>query len=567
VGRSLREGAATRTFTGRIARDMGGAQSRTRLRLLTHQGRTVNRMRDRLNKLTPKERFAAREMYALGVRGGPDGIRALERRLAQLDADSPDAEAIRTILADPEAHLTARAGEVADELTALQVKAASRDPRLPVATEQLRRLGEQARLLGLERGPNVGRFVEKVRQIEEKTGATGLTRLAMDVARATPAERPALAKKLARRIEVQANAARRDVVTAQRRAAVAQAQVEATGRITTPEVQAARRELAQATIARETATTPTARADARERVRTARQAVREAEASAPVGTEAQRARAVRHKHVAAARKETVEHLEKFEKATRKVHKKAKAGAKAFDPRDLEDYDKFAARVRAAADEAGLAEPAYWKGVLEGDLEQSGAANYAAGSGMRMGAKPKRTEYKLSAQGRGERDPEVLIRGVEANIKRRFQHELVVRNVETHAFPWSKNDGRGMTVDEIKFYAKDHGIDPDSIHIQDTRVVTRTQEGVPADLADDITSDRGEIVPLSKGIAQNRYLAMPSEVGETLNTAARALDTKFFRGMEILLKQKPARIMLGAFNIPWLAFQFASNGFLTGLGRA
>jgi hypothetical protein len=61
--------------------------------------------------------------------------------------------------------------------------------------------------------------------------------------------------------------------------------------------------------------------------------------------------------------------------------------------------------------------------------------------------------------------------------------------------------------------------------------------------------------------------MPSEVGETLNTAARALDTKFFRGMEILLKQKPARIMLGAFNIPWLAFQAASNAFLTGLGGA
>jgi hypothetical protein len=87
-----------------------------------------------------------------------------------------------------------------------------------VATEQLRRLGEQARLLGLKRGPNVERFLEKVRQIEEKTGATGLTQLAMDVARATPAERPALAKKLARRIEVQANAARRDVVTAERRA-------------------------------------------------------------------------------------------------------------------------------------------------------------------------------------------------------------------------------------------------------------------------------------------------------------------------------------------------------------
>jgi hypothetical protein len=173
VGRSLREGAATRTFTGRIARDMGGAQSRTRLRLLTHQGRTVNRMRDRLNKLTPKERFAAREMYALGVRGGPDGIRALERRLSQLDSDSPDAEAIRTILADPEAHLTERAGEVADELTALAGEGGVPRPAASGgngAAPAPRRAGEAARV-GAR--PERRRFVEKVRQIEEKTGAPG----------------------------------------------------------------------------------------------------------------------------------------------------------------------------------------------------------------------------------------------------------------------------------------------------------------------------------------------------------------------------------------------------------
>jgi hypothetical protein len=33
----------------------------------------------------------------------------------------------------------------------------------------------------------------------------------------------------------------------------------------------------------------------------------------------------------------------------------------------------------------------------------------------------------------------------------------------------------------------------------------------------------------------------------------------------VLKQKPARILLGAANVPWLAFQVASNGLLTGFG--
>jgi hypothetical protein len=40
---------------------------------------------------------------------------------------------------------------------------------------------------------------------------------------------------------------------------------------------------------------------------------------------------------------------------------------------------------------------------------------------------------------------------------------------------------------------------------------------------------------------------------------------FARGWEIAMKQKPARILLGAANIPWLTFQVASNAFLTGLG--
>jgi hypothetical protein len=381
----------------------------------------------------------------------------------------------------------------------------------------VRRLAAQAQHLGLRQGPNVQRFMSEVRKIEEKTGATGLAGLARDVAHATPEERPALAKKLARRIEVQANQARRDVVTAQRRADVAQAQVKATGRITTPEVRAARQELAEATITRERlagelkgrrgegytvrgvrdgrtfriAATRQALADAKDRVRAARQAVREAESNAPVGTEAQRARARHHEHTAAARTETRDYLEKTEKAVRKIHKKVKAQSRkqanraTFDPRLLEGHQDFAARVRAAADESGLAEPVYWKGVLEGDLKP--APRLAAqGSGLRATERPRRSKGILTAQGRGERDPEVLLRGLETNLKRQFQYELVRKNIETHAFPWSRNHGKGMTIDQIKLYARDHGIDPDSITIADTRIITHEPNAdMPGDLADDL----------------------------------------------------------------------------------
>jgi hypothetical protein len=602
IGRSMREAKPIRTFTGRVARDMGGEQSVSRVRLLTHQGRTVNRMRNRIGKLNDQEKVAVREMAELGVRANEAGVLALRRRLGELEeadfGDSPDAQAIRQILADPEAHITPKAGEIMDELVEIQKSTAAKDPRLPTATELLRRLGPQARLLGVKRGPNVERFRSTLAKIEEDVGVTGLAKYADKLSKALPEERPAIAKAMVKDMRKQRRQAERDVVTADRRVAVAEAQVQATGRITTPEVREARRELAEAQITRDRLSgelkgrrgegyavrgvkdgrtfrieaTRKNLAEAKDRVRELRQRVRELEAEAPVGTEAQRARVAHRTLQAAARKETLKFVQDAERGIKKIHKKTKGQARTFDPRLLEGHEEFAARISKAADEAGLAEPAYWKGILDGELaDQPGA--YAVGGGARATGKPKQTEYKLTERGAGERDPEVLVRGVEANIKRRFQYQLVARNIETHAFPWSRNDGRGMTIDEIRWYARENGIDPESIHIQDTRILTREGEAdVPDDMLEDIFSDRMETKPLSeitsrdyKDLAQNRYLAMPAEVGETLNTSTRALDKQGWRMMEVVLKQKPARIMLGAANIPWLAFQMASNTLLTGLG--
>jgi hypothetical protein len=96
-------------------------------------------------------------MAELGVRPGPDGIRALQTRLAKLEADgfgeNVDAVAIREILADPERHLTAKAAKAVDELRDLQIERAALDPELPEATELMSRLASQAEHLGRQARP------------------------------------------------------------------------------------------------------------------------------------------------------------------------------------------------------------------------------------------------------------------------------------------------------------------------------------------------------------------------------------------------------------------------------
>jgi hypothetical protein len=243
IGRSLRETPFLRRYTGRTARDIGGAQSTQRIRMLTHMGRTTGRMRDLLGRLSDTQKIVLPEMARLGVRANADGIRALELRLSQIPADSPDAVAIRAVLADPEKHLTPEAGEIVDELVAIQVPEAQRDPRLPKATEEIRRLGEQARLLGVERGTNVAAFRATLARIAEKTGVD-VTRYADELAQAMPEDRPALAKKLVKQVRKEVKAAERDVATARVRLRGAEVAAESGPRITTPEVTEARRELA-----------------------------------------------------------------------------------------------------------------------------------------------------------------------------------------------------------------------------------------------------------------------------------------------------------------------------------
>jgi hypothetical protein len=711
IGRSLREFSRTnRRYTGRVARDIGGGISQTRMRILSARVEALgHKAQPILRGLSKHEKVAVREMAELGVRPGPAGIRALQTRLAKLEADgfgeNVDAVAIREILSDPERHLTPKVAKAVDELRDLQIERAALDPELPEATELMSRLASQAEHLGVKRGPNVERFLRDIHKIEEKTGVTGLADLARDVVHALPEDRPALAKELANRVRKEVKAAERDVETARRHLAVAKARAEgrpvdevearlkrerstsppapvregyvrlyrgegfslwsgeewpdapegdpSQGRwftedraraegyandkgggylkyIDVPEATARRAQLKDGDrstyvvpakwteqakefepggidrgleefVARNRGSAQAAEVSAKRRVARAK-VTGDADALAGARADLREARAnnpdekVRRQELElAARRETRDHVRNVEKAVRKIHKKVKSQSRkqanpaTFDPRLVEGHHEFAARVRAAADGAGLAEPAYWKGMWEGDMAPAPRLA-AAGKGVRATERPKRKQGTLTRQGRGERDPEVLVRGIETNIKRQFQTELVLKNVEAHAAPWSLNRGpdgkaRGMTIDQIKRYSIDNKIDMSTMSIMDARIAAREggRAELPEELADDMTGtlDRlRESVPTElrgarsqtfgrvvgrdySHLARNRYFVTPSEVGEAIDGVANALDSPFMRGVEVVFHRIPSRLLLGL-SPPWLMFQVAGNAIFTGL---
>lgn len=320
-------------------------------------------------------------------------------------------------------------------------------------------------------------------------------------------------------------------------------------------------------------------------VGTARQVLNQALDVAPRVTPTQAAKVGIRERELAASKTTLEHVHNFEKALKRVQR----AANSKKTMRLEDAVTFAERVKTAAEAEGLAAPAYWWSSLAPKEMPSLAA---AGKGMRAAHANKPYKGTLFDIGAEEHGIDVFTRGVERNIKRRFQQQLVARNLETHAYEWSRGaHGGGLTIAELEKHMIDHAIDPKSVELVEPRILRRrpTEEaGIERGRAysdeeinamdpatfisttqQDLAEGRRRIEEVRswdlKKQAQHRFLVVPREVGETLDGVAARMDNTFWRGMEIVLKQKPARILLGAANVPWLAFQIASNGLLTGLG--
>lgn len=788
VGRSGRELPGLRRYTGRVARDLGGGQSTTRIKLLTHRGRVLHQVNRAFGKLDENESASLKYMLQLGATPDQAGVRVLEARrdqimearakkktrIASVLEDSNDELAlIDRILASPADFLTPRARRAATELREIQLGEARRDPELSPAQELTRRVTPQGRALGVERGPDAEFFRGVLAEIDAKAKVPGVAAHADALANLHPSLRGEAAEELLRPVRTQRKRAERDVVTADRRVAVARARIAELKRrdvpLTTPEVTRARAELARAKRARAAAgrrvtraerragaalgrlegreraggPVPTpevrdarrvvsraqrrvnalqdriagverkagralgyaegrkippgrvqkqiveferqikrARTDARKKdlrakidelrrsggeqrrpneraleaeldsgelqrlltaaksdLREAQTSLRGVEAAAPRLTRAQlegglgreldsvsrsaelteaetrvaAAKAaladvqagaprvptavhtrldVRERELASA-KHVRENTRAFEKALKKVVRASKSERNMR----LEDAESFAARVREAAEAAGLEEPAYWWSSL---MPRESPSLAAAGRGTRAAHGNKPYKGKLFDIGAEEHTPDVFTRGIERNIKRRFQQALVVRNLETHAYEWSRGvHGAGLTIAELEKLMIDRAIDPKTIELVDPRVLRRrapemsgTERGrlmspdeldpettmLPDDLTDEdfVSTTQQHLADARRRWeevshdelarqAQHRFLVVPREVGETLDGVSSKMDNTFWRAAEIVLKQKPARILLGAANVPWLAFQIASNAMLTGLG--
>jgi hypothetical protein len=248
-----------------------------------------------------------------------------------------------------------------------------------------------------------------------------------------------------------------------------------------------------------------------------------------------------------------------------------------DWRDAPD-ETFHQRVRAAAKEAGLDEPAYWMSTAD---QESGARLAAVGSGFKATERNRQASGGLFRIGAERQGLDVFNQGIERNIKRRYQWLMVSRNIETHAYEWSRNNGQGSTFAEIVNDMRQRRIDPDSVDFIPASIVKRRpveEAGMargavvqPEKEFDDIHQairERKTFDQLAnedvQGAPFNHYFVVPKEVGEVLESTTKA-SGGLARSLEVILKQKPSRIMLGALNVPWLSFQVMSNGLLTGLG--
>lgn len=261
-----------------------------------------------------------------------------------------------------------------------------------------------------------------------------------------------------------------------------------------------------------------------------------------------------------------------------------------------DYEKRVAQLR---EDHFLEAPVYYMSSPRPTSRVF--AMKAIGTGGRAVADDRTYTGALRRLGLEENHPDVVVRGLLRNVKRRFSWALVVRNVETHAYEWSRGRGGGLTAEELRREFERRSIDPDSVEIINTARLTRRQSeaidlerGQVLEATDPMTGldtaqqqltkdaleasrvrldelehdAEGELTRNltgeTRGMSMNRYVAMPKDVVTELSKVLTP-TSGVARGLDMLLTSMPARLMLGAFNVSWLTYQIASNAFLAGLG--
>lgn len=269
----------------------------------------------------------------------------------------------------------------------------------------------------------------------------------------------------------------------------------------------------------------------------------------------------------------------------------RAGKGYFEERDVAAHytpdelsSEHIARLHAAmaAVGDGLAKPLYFKSE-----RYTGATDFAARAvGGKVGMKASRVyEGKNLAVGLQDTRPSQYIRGLALNIKRKHNWNLVADILEAHAIR-GLAPLRGSTISHLRASLHERGIDESTVaywnpgvyrSYEADRSARLAAEGAPAETderfatADESAHVHDAVtaatyvpkpdVPLPPHIATTRgWVVVPIKALRELEAqsspsgvAGRSID---------ILKGKSSRAILLTGNVPWAAFQVASNVAMT-----
>ena len=240
----------------------------------------------------------------------------------------------------------------------------------------------------------------------------------------------------------------------------------------------------------------------------------------------------------------------------------------------ESTEEWIGRVREAGRKRGLTEAGYVPSEKAGGAARF--AEFALGGSRGASHLPKKYKGKLYRLGRESDSPEVVIRGLARNIKRRHNWTLVTNTIARNSYAW----GRNKTAGEITRALEDRGISPSQVAVvnhkifreEAARSVRKGDEVADnPDLLDSpqlrqaIQRSVYEIDPAEFQSTGGKFTVIPKEVADELNARTAASGGALGRTFDIAT-QKSARILL-AVNPPWLAFQVISNAGLSALAGA
>lgn len=233
----------------------------------------------------------------------------------------------------------------------------------------------------------------------------------------------------------------------------------------------------------------------------------------------------------------------------------------------ESNGAYLARVKKAAEKQGLPAPSY---MPSEELFQSRFSHYAAGGGK---AAPDYRAY-TGATHRGGTEylhPEVFFQGLARGIKTKVNWRLVEDLVDEHAHPKLRN----MSVRQIRKQAERRGLDPSEYVVwvpgrfrRQARALGDETSGdvhgadfeTPAEIAEAIEGSVFELDDPRLGEFRDvKATIVPRAMLDEVLSGAKG-SGPLGRSLDVA-RTKASRLVLGAYNLPWVQVGFAANALV------